>query len=559
MIPTNDPYYSIVTMYNANNSKISGGTILGDRYTHDYGMRINENGNELEFGEIDTATGELVESTSWIRTKDYITNYIDWTTKQPEPFPNAFMIMPLEKTKYNTVDGGVRYVFCYDDNNNYLGQVGGGNFTNKISLLAGTTKIKISFRGEDTLDGVYYITKNTTYPSHEFGSGLMIGASDNVEINGTIIKDCVGDCICTIAPPIKVTVNKLKVLNCTLENSRRQGISFVATGENCIVRGCNIGKINGVDPQCGIDIEHYDYVKNTVIDNCNFYDNKKWDIIEYNGTYTTVKNSHFESGIATTYGHHMTIYNNEFEYKDSAYVIKRYPNTCINLGTIDNIVYNNTFKNGTIINSGKNSILYNNIFTDCNDVKLTAPGSNKFYNSSIRIKNTIDLTFENMYFNNSSITCDNVDSRVITINNSTFEDSVFCGGGENIINDSIFNLTQSKFIDSTTVANITYNRCNITSMTERLWWNTFMAKSLTFNNCDIDCGNGNIVNYGSINFNACNFLFRNRVENNGCWNIGGYGYEKCPWAFVDCIFDSEVPLKIGDTITNPTIIKNITI
>ena len=91
----------------------------------------------------------------------------------------------------------------------------------------------------------------------------------NIKIDGVTIKNCVGDCICTTAPPLKVTVDNLEVVNCTLENSRRQGISFVATGENYLIKGCNIGRINGTDPQCGIDFEHYDYVRNAVFETKN--------------------------------------------------------------------------------------------------------------------------------------------------------------------------------------------------------------------------------------------------------------------------------------------------
>ena len=44
MIPTYDPYYSIISISGCNNSKIKGGTIIGDKLTHDYGKTINLNG-----------------------------------------------------------------------------------------------------------------------------------------------------------------------------------------------------------------------------------------------------------------------------------------------------------------------------------------------------------------------------------------------------------------------------------------------------------------------------------------------------------------------------------
>lgn len=59
--------------------------------------------------------------------------------------------------------------------------------------------------------------------------------------------------------------------------------------------------MNGVDTQCEIDFKQYDYMKNIVIEGCNFYDNKKWDIINYNCTDIEVKNSNSAEIIAITY------------------------------------------------------------------------------------------------------------------------------------------------------------------------------------------------------------------------------------------------------------------
>ena len=44
------------------------------------------------------------------------------------------------------------------------------------------------------------------------------------------------------------------------------------------------------------------------------------------------------------------------------------------------------------------------------------------------------------------------------------------------------------------------------------------------------------------------------------WNRSGYGYEKCPWYFTNCTFESELPVTIGGgNIVNPTIIGNVTV
>lgn len=270
MIPTDDPYYSIFTISNCNNSKVIGGTILGDRYDHNYGMTINRIGDELESGAFDDNTGLPIDDDTKVRTKDFIDNF------NGNKLPEKFVLSVLENTTKNTVDGGVRYIYCYDEDENYIGIATGGNgFLSRTQLLPGTKKIKVAFKDEKRLDAVYYITTEDIYPTHEFGTGITITDSNNIEIRNVTIKDTTGDCIGTSAPPLEVTVDNVKIIDCTLENARRQGISLVATGENYLIQGCNIGKINGVDPQSGIDIEHYDYVKNVLIEDSNFYDNKK--------------------------------------------------------------------------------------------------------------------------------------------------------------------------------------------------------------------------------------------------------------------------------------------
>ena len=224
IVPCEDPYYSILTISNCTNSKITGGTILGDRETHDYGLRINQNSDELESGSFDTTTGLPIDNPTQVRTKNFIDNF------KNEALPNEFYLSVLEKTTKNTVDGGVRYIYCYDKDENYLGiTIGGNGFISKAILQPNTSKIKVSFKDEKRLDAIYYITKRLVYFTYEFGSGIIIADSKDITLSNIIVKDCIGDCICTLAPPLKVVVSNLSINNCTLENSRRQGISVSYT------------------------------------------------------------------------------------------------------------------------------------------------------------------------------------------------------------------------------------------------------------------------------------------------------------------------------------------
>ena len=566
MIPCEDPYYSILTISNCNNSKITGGMILGDRETHDYGMRINENGDMFESGNFDSTTGKPVADDTKVRTKDFISVYKDWFTKKEESLPNKFYITPLWNTSMNTVDGGCRYIYCYDKDNNYLGLATGGiGYIKQATLLPNTSKIKISIKNEKRLDIVLSMTKRTLYYTYEFGCGVTIADSKNIELNGLTIKNCIGDCICTIAPPLKVTVDNLKIINCTLENSRRQGISFVATGENYLIKNCNIGKTNGVDPQCGIDFEHYDYMKNTTIDGCNFYDNKKWDIINYNGTNIEIKNSNFSGGIATTYGNNMDIHNNKFEYRDTEKNDKVYKNVSLSLGTNNNLVYENIFIGDSISNSGSNSKTYHNIFKNA-DVTITSNGENKYYNSKVGLRQNSNFNIlENNYFENCNVFNHN-DSPSIEIIRCNFKNSNYDARGETIITDCIFDMIDKSIISGwkTSQTKITYKNCTISSVYAkdvRILGNLNVVA--TFENCSFNISRYTLaLSYGTLTFNKCNFIFNNLNSSKNVvdLNYSGYGFIKCPWYFNDCHFETSLPINIyGGNVVNPTIIGDVKI
>lgn len=546
MIPVEDPYYSIINISNCKNSTIIGGTIIGDRNKHDYGIRINDKGNEFVSGDIDSKTGDYIKDEDKVVTKDFIEN-----------LSNRFAVIPLWNTTMNTVDGGCAYIYCYDENNNYLGVAKGSNgYASQRTLLEGTKKIKISLRGEKRLDAVISLATREVYQTYEFGTGIVITDSDTIEINGTTVKDCIGDCIATNAPPLKVTVDNLSIINCTLENSRRQGISFVATGENYLIKDCNIGNINGVDPQCGIDFEHYDYMKNTVIDNCNFYDNKKWDIINYNGTDIEVKNGNFTGAIATTYGNNMDIHNNIFNYKDSKNKDKIFKETSLALSTENNSVYNNEFIGGSVSNSGENSKTYDNIFKNSN-VEISSNGTNKYYNSQVGIRQKEGFSnLENNYFENCEVYNHN-DEPEIEISRCTFENSSYNARGKTIVNKCTFNLVDKSLMEGwkTEATDIIFNDCkiNTTYKEEKNLLGESLNTKATFNNCKFNISRYLLtLNYGTLNFNNCEFKFNdlNKGKAYVDFNQSGYGFEQCPWYFNNCLFESSLPINIYDNITD---------
>lgn len=164
-------------------------------------------------------------------------------------------------------------------------------------------------------------------------------------------------------------------------------------------------------------------MKNTVIENCNFYDNKKWDIINYNGTDIEVKYSDFTGSIATTYGTDMDIHDNIFKNKDRKNKDKIFKGASLALGTKSNLVYDNEFI------GGNNSKTYNNILRNAK-VDISSNGENKYYNSEVGIRqNDSFRKLENNYFENCNVYNHN-DEPSIEINKCIFENSSYNARGK---------------------------------------------------------------------------------------------------------------------------------
>ena len=526
MIPTDDPYYSVFTISNCNNSRVIGGTILGDRKNHNFGMRINNDGNELEAGSFDGDTGLPIEDDTKVRTKEFVIPKINGK------FVDEFILICLENTTKNTTDGGVRYIYCYDENDNYLGIAPGDNgnsFWSRAKLVESTKKIKVSFRNEKRLDAKYYITTNFIYPSHEFATGISIAASNNIEINNVVVKDMVGDCMQTFAPPLNVSVDDLIIKGCTLENARRQGISFVGSGERYLIENCNIGKIGGVDPQSGIDFEHYGYVRDVVINNSNFYDNKKVDILNYNGCNIEIKNCNLNGNVTSTFGYNMDVHDNKFIYEDN--VDKIFKGSALGLGTNKDYgyfrVYNNYFEGYNSAGGNSMSNLPESIFTNNTIVNSHfAPGDswygNTYIDSTVRytaleyeykdekLTNCIITTENNgenkykRYFTNFELTNCSFSGGAITVLDTVFDncniyndDKTFCNGWAGkytIINSNI----ETKYIE------------NIPFIEQQACENT------TFENNDMNLSVTPFigVNYKQFNMKGCRITFNESYKAN---------------------------------------------
>lgn len=550
----------------ADNSVLKNGIVYGDRYTHNYGIRINENpgsyeeglpNSVFESGTIDSTTGLPIDDETKVRTKNFITE-----------FPSKpFKICPLWNTSMSSVDGGRAFVYWYDADDNFISYADRQFIGDPHKAPEGATKMKIVIRSEKRLDPVFYMTTNLTYPTHEFASGIQIGDSFNLQIENMILKDFQGDCILTHngnKRDNEEAVNDLRVINCVCENGRRQGLSFVATQDNCLIKGCKIGRINGTDPQCGIDFEAYSRNEKFLIDDCDFYDNRKWDIVDCYSGQIEVRNSRFNGMIGLGQSsYNWYIHDNEFIYdekfKSDDYVLSRYKihnttgfNLLVNNSNAQRYHYSiaeNNMINGSSkkIGSGtcggsarnkssKNNIAYNATLTVAGgesindkiygDVSINndyggeminftfdAGGGNGIYSARSRVTTIKESTLKNIHMAGIARIEDSVlsDNRSITSDNNTNDG----GNPLQFINCDITN-TANMNIASSFAGKCRFEGCNI-HLTRSSSRNVFYHHDIGFKDCVIDFSADGPE--GSVN-----------------WLWAGYGDYRCAMWFENCTF-----------------------
>lgn len=125
----------------------------------------------------------------------------------------------------------------------------------------------------------------------EWGMGIAILDSDNIEVQDLSIKNCWGDCIYIgqVGYLKESYSQKVSIYNVTCQAGRRQGLSIIA-GKDIFIENCKFidtGSLKFTAPGAGIDIEPNilgeTIVDNIIIDNCEFYGNSNdRDFMTYN-------------------------------------------------------------------------------------------------------------------------------------------------------------------------------------------------------------------------------------------------------------------------------------
>ena len=306
---------------------------------------------------------------------------------------------------------------------------------------------------------------------------------------------------------------------------------------------------------------------NSIIDNCKFYANKKWDIVNYDGAGVEIKNCTFDGAISTASGHSMNIHHNTFEYKPREEGDNIFPNTCLNINTHDNIVHDNTFIGGQVVNAGEGCENYNNIYRNAKPT-ITTSGANKYYNCEVAVnQGTQFTTMEDSYFENCNVSLSK-DEPAITLTNCEFKNSSCNPRGATVMDRCTFDMSDKSVFDGwrTDGTDVTYRNCTFKST-----YNSkipLLGKSTKFLATFEDC-NFNISRYwlGDINknftFNTCNFIFNDiNQSTDTCYlntHDGTSSWTRDYWYFNSCFFKSTLPVEIsGGHVVNPTIEGSVT-
>ncbi|MFC3846779.1 right-handed parallel beta-helix repeat-containing protein [Paenibacillus sp. PFR10] len=269
-IETNSsPWYRIFDVTNVKHAKISGGKIIGDKKTHVYqiGVKFIRGGVNSD--------GSLNSNPNFIRS-EVIDRYLNPGLLKSF---RLWSISGVSATGYN--------FYQYKDSissNSLVGYRTNGQFAPAAPTGRGW------FADIDSVNKMLFVIDITSTPlsdtqiaqinakidsqgyTHEWGQGIEIKGSFDIELENIEINYCTGDAISTgwleyKTNPADYTQDQMGsniyIHNCDLHHCRRQGISLGASNDISIIKNKihHIGKADdgvtedGTAPMFGIDIE----------------------------------------------------------------------------------------------------------------------------------------------------------------------------------------------------------------------------------------------------------------------------------------------------------------
>lgn len=263
------PWYRVFEVKGCKNVKITGGKIIGDKKSHIY-----ELGVKFVRGGVN-ADGSLNNNPNFIRS-EIIDRYKNpgllsafrlWTL--PGISTTGYSFYQYKDTVSNSTLVGFRtnggFAPATPTGRGWFGPI---DEVNKMVFVIDITSSPLS----DTQIAQINAKVDSQNYTHEWGQGIEIKGSNNIEINNVEISDCTGDAISTGWLEYKLNPtdytqeemgSNIYIHGCELHHCRRQGISLTGSNDIYILNNNihHIGKaddgitVDGTAPMFGIDIE----------------------------------------------------------------------------------------------------------------------------------------------------------------------------------------------------------------------------------------------------------------------------------------------------------------
>lgn len=338
MDTNSNPNYNIFLIDNVENVKLSGGSIKGDKLTHEFSISISDwvRGGINEDGSFNNDSTKIRSSVVYrLDNPDLLASWRLWKFPSTSPLASA---TAFNFHQYKKDAGNIDYYVGNRTDGVLASSSSGGrgwllNPADQCTEMVFVIDIS-SFSLSDSDITSLSTTLDSSYATHEGGLGIYIGGSRFIEVFGIDISNCTGDAILTGRPDSRGNAsnytnkeegNFIWIHGCDIHNCRRQGISLC--GENDIFvydnlihdigyadDGITAGKANQTAPGYGIDIEsmvngsgtpyedpYYNkfgpqvnyriYIKNNI-----FYNNFAGNIVNCDGTAVIIESNTFRGG-----------------------------------------------------------------------------------------------------------------------------------------------------------------------------------------------------------------------------------------------------------------------
>lgn len=555
------PWYRVFQVKGITNTKITGGKIIGDKVTHIY-----EIGVKFARGGVN-ADGSLNDNPNFIRS-EVVDRY------ENPGLLKAFRLWSIpgvSATGYSfyqykdTVSSSTLVGFRTNGQFAPASPTGRGWFApieacNKMIFVVDITTSPLS---DAQIAQINAKVDSQNY-THEWGQGIEIAGSNNIEVSSVDISNCTGDAISMgwleyKTNPADYTQDqmgsKIYIQGCNIHHCRRQGITLGASNDTYVLNNQihDIGKAddgvtsdfrNGTAPMFGIDIESMvaqsnipyksPYYKTDGFEvnfrlyilNNHIYNNQSGHFVNADGNYVILQNNIFEG------------YNvgNVSSYRDTM-GIKYNNNTFVNCSLVvqgDHFVNGATFSNGQcrVLDAGgaiiqnvqikDGSFSVSSVYGYFGTPSVDVANSRFTFSSPHGMGNTAKVCFEQWVGKVPTGIDVNKLYYVVNRTDTSFQVSESMGGTPVMITDA----GQSGF----NISRYNYGRCYISNvLVERDWrpdtavetgfvllMTGGVAKNITVKNYDVDIKppanfagrpitvEGLTVIEGTANFECCN-------------------------------------------------------